>query len=275
MIFTLELLVVGAVTGLVSGLIGVGGGFIFIPLLTLIGVPMRSAAGLSLLYVAFTATSGAASHYRQGTTDFMVASAVAPAALITVPVGSYYSGILPNSILQVTFGLLVLAAASALQWQSTRRNPFPGVSILGTGMNRPIWVVVRRAKVQGNEYLFPVSLLRGVAVGGVTGFLAGLLGLGGGSLLVVLLMLVVGVPAPIAAGTSLLAILIPAIAGAITHYGLGHINIVSAIPAVLAGILGSVLGARGTVILSEARLQSIMIWLLALVAVYMIGRGIL
>lgn len=275
MVFTLELIFIGAITGVVSGLIGVGGGFIFIPLLTLIGVPMRSAAGLSLLFIACTATSGAVSHYRQGTKDLMVAAAVIPGALLTVPVGSYCSGILSNSVLEVLFGLLVLAAALALHWQSAQRSPFPGAPVVGSGTERPSWVVVRRAKVQGAEYLFPVNLLRGVAVGGVTGFLSGLLGLGGGSLLVILLVLVVGLPAPIAAGTSLLAIVLPALAGAMTHYGLGHIDIASAIPTVLAGILGAVFGARGTIILSTPQLQSIMMWLLALVSVYMIGRGIL
>ncbi|MFQ5656357.1 MAG: sulfite exporter TauE/SafE family protein [Candidatus Methylomirabilales bacterium] len=275
MIFTLELIFIGAITGVVSGLIGVGGGFIFIPLLTLIGVPMRSAAGLSLLFVACTATSGGVSHYRQGTQDPVVAGAVIPGALLTVPVGSYCSGILPNSVLEVLFGLLVLAAATALRRQSIVQKPLPETPIPASGTSLPPWVVVREAKVLGVEYSFPVSLLRGVAVGGITGFLSGLLGLGGGSVLVILLILVVGVPTPIAAGTSLLAIVIPALAGAVTHYGLGHISVASAVPTVLAGILGAAFGARGTVILSPPQLQSIMTWLLALVAIYMIGRGIL
>lgn len=274
MIFTLELILIGAVTGIISGLIGVGGGFIFIPLLTMIGVPMRSAAGLSLLFVACVATSGAVSHYRQGTPDLMVASVVIPGALITVPVGSYCSGILPNSLLEVLFGVLVLAAAFALYWQSTQRTPFSGPPVLGSGTTRPFWIVMRRATIQGSDYFFPVSLLHGFGVGVVTGFLAGLLGLGGGSILVVLLILIVGVPAPIAAGTSLLAILIPALVGAMTHYGLGHIDVASAIPTIVAGILGAVLGAKGTSVLSESHLRDVMVGLLALVAVYMIGRGI-
>lgn len=275
MTLTLELVVIGALTGVISGLIGVGGGFIFIPLLTVIGMPMRSAAGLSLVFVACVATSGAVSHYRQGTGDLMVAAVVVPGALVTVPVGSYCSAILPNRLLEVLFGLLVLVAASALHWQSAQQKPFPGAPVVGSGTTRPVWVVLRRAKVNGTEYLFPVNLLRGFAVGGIVGFLAGLLGVGGGSLLVVLLILVVGVPASIAAGTSLLGIIIPALAGALTHYGLGHIDMASAVPAVLAGVLGAVLGARGTLTLSESRLQSIMVWLFVLVAAYMIGRGII
>lgn len=274
MIFTVELIFIGAVTGVISGMIGVGGGFIFIPLLTMIGVPMRSAVGLSLLFVACVATSGALSHLRQGTGDLMVASVVIPGALITVPVGSYCSGILPNRLLEVLFGLLVLIAAVALYWQSLQRTPFSGAPVLGSGTTRPSWIVLRRAKVHGADYLFPVNLLRGFAAGAATGFLAGLLGVGGGAFLVVLLILIVGVPVPIAAGTSLIAIVIPAVAGAVTHFSLGHIDTASAIPTVLAGILGAVLGTSGTVILSESRLQSIMIWLLVFVALYMIMRGI-
>ncbi|MFQ5802628.1 MAG: sulfite exporter TauE/SafE family protein [Candidatus Methylomirabilales bacterium] len=273
--FTLELVIVAAITGLVSGLIGVGGGFLFVPLLALIGLPMRSAAGLSLIYVACISTSGAVVHYRQGTADPVVAAAVVPGALITVSVGSYCSSILPNSLLEVLFGVLVLAAALALRWQSGQHRRVPGAPVVEGRTTRPRWIVLRRARVHGDEYLYPVSLLYGMVVGGGTGFLSGLLGVGGGWLLTTLFILVVGVPVPIAVGTSLLSIVFPSLVGAVTHYGLGHIDAAAAIPAVLAGILGAVLGTRGTVILSASRLQSIMMWLLGVVAVYMIGRGVL
>ncbi len=275
MFFTVELILIGVIAGIVSGLIGVGGGFIFVPLLTLIGVPMRSAAGLSLLFVACAATTGAVSHWRQGTGDLVVAAVVIPGALITVPVGSYWSGVLPNSLLEMLFGSFVLVAALALYWQSIQQKPFPGAPVVGSGLTRPAWIVLRRAKLNGAEYRFPVNLLRGFAVGGTVGLIAGLLGVGGGALLVVLLILVVGLPAPLAAGTSLLCIVIPSLAGAITHLGLGHIDAWSAIPAVLAGILGAFIGAKGTLLLSASRLQSVILWLLILVAVYMIGRGII
>ncbi|HET7853492.1 MAG TPA: sulfite exporter TauE/SafE family protein, partial [Candidatus Methylomirabilis sp.] len=256
MFFTAELVLIGAVTGLLSGMLGAGGGFLFVPLLTLVGVPMRSAAGLSLLYVACVATSGAVSHYRQGTTDVKVAAAAIPGGVMAVPLGSYCSGILSNDLLQVIFGLTVLGGALGLHWQSTHRIPFPGVPVLGAGMHRPPWVVLRRARVEGVEYLFPVSLLRGLVVGAITGFLSGLLGVGGGPIMVALLILLVGVPVQVAMGTSLLAIVLPSVAGVITHFGLGHIDIASAVPAVLAGALGAVFGARGALLLSAHRLEA-------------------
>jgi hypothetical protein len=274
MFFTAELILIGAVTGLLSGMLGAGGGFLFVPLLTLVGVPMRSAAGLSLLYVACVATAGAVSHCRQRTADVKVAAAVIPGGVMAVPLGSYCSGVLSNDLLQVIFGLTVLGGALGLHWQSTHRTPFPGVPVLGSGMQRPPWVILRRARVQGVEYLFPVNLLRGLVVGAITGFLSGLLGVGGGPVMVALLILLVGVPVQIAMGTSLLAIVVPAVAGGITHYGLGHIDIASALPAVLAGAMGAVFGARGTLAVSAHRLESILVWLLALVGVYMIGQGI-
>ncbi len=122
MFFAAELIVIGAVTGLLSGMLGAGGGFLFVPLLTLVGVPMRSAAGLSLLYVACVATSGAVTHYRQGTADVKVAAAAIPGGVVAVPLGSYCSAILSNDLLQVIFGLTVLGGALALHWQSTHRS---------------------------------------------------------------------------------------------------------------------------------------------------------
>lgn len=274
MILTLELVAIGAITGLLAGLLGVGGGFLLIPLLTLVEIPMRSAVGLSLLYVACTATSGAISHYRQGTIDLLVASAVIPGGLLTVPLGAYYSGVLSNSTLQVIFGLLALGAAVALHWQSTQQDLFPGLSVLGTGLRRSPWVVPRRTRVRGIEYLFPVNLLRGAAVGVVIGFISGLLGVGGGWLLLPLLILVVGVPIPLAVGTSLLAILIPAVVGVFTHYGLGHLDARTAFPIVLGGVIAAVPGAQGTALIPAARLRHLLTLLLIVVGIYMTAQGI-
>lgn len=274
MIPTLELVAIGAMTGLLAGLLGVGGGFLLIPLLILVEIPMRSAVGLSLLYVACTAASGAISHYRQGTIDLFVAFAVIPGGMLTVPLGAYYAGVLSNNTLQVIFGLLALGAAVALHWQSVQQDPFPGLSVLGTGLRRPPWVFPRRTRVRGTEYLFPVNLLRGAGVGVVIGFISGLLGVGGGWLLLPLLILVVGVPIPIAAGTSLLAILVPAIVGVFSHYGLGHLDVRTALPIVLGGVIGAVLGARGTALISSARLRHLLLLLLIVVGISMIAQGI-
>jgi uncharacterized membrane protein YfcA len=199
---------------------------------------------------------------------------VIPGGLLTVPIGAYYSGVLSNSILQVIFGLLALGAAVALHWQSAQQDLFPGLSVLGTGPRRSPWVVPRRTRVRGVEYLFPVNLLRGAAVGMIIGFVSGLLGVGGGWLLLPLLILMVGVPTPIAAGTSLLAILVPAVVGVLAHYGLGHLDVHTALPLILGGVVAAILGARGTTLISAARLRHLFTALLIIVGISMIAEGI-
>lgn len=111
--FTLEMIIIGGLTGVLSGLLGVGGGFIMIPLLIATGFLMRGAVAVSLLYVTFTAASGTLRHLRLGTVDPILGLILLSGATPMVLVGSHYSTILPHQTLQVVFALLVMGAAAA------------------------------------------------------------------------------------------------------------------------------------------------------------------
>jgi hypothetical protein len=266
------MVLIGGLTGVLSGLLGVGGGFVLIPLLSATQVPIREAVATSLLYVVFVAAAGAWSHLRQGTVDWVLAATLAGGAIPAAPLGSLAAHHLPAALLEVTFAGLAFAACAGL---FLRREPrFAGhPDGMGAGQDRA-YVFWRRCRYAGTEHVFRVDALRGVLLGVGIGFISGLLGLGGGWLLVPLLVLVMGIPVPVAVGTSLVAILAPALTGALAHYRLGNLEPGRALPLVLAGIVGVRGGAWGVVHVPERHLKRTLVGLLLLGGGYMLARGL-
>jgi uncharacterized membrane protein YfcA len=274
MILTFEMLAIGGVTGVLSGLLGVGGGFVMIPLLNLAGLPMREATGLSLMYVVFTAASGTLTHIRLGTVDPLLGVLLMSGATPMAPVGSRYGTILPNKVLEVVFGFVVVATAAAyLRWRHSAR----GVS--GSVPQRvdpphPRYIFLRRRRVGNEELIFTVNSFSGVAIGACIGFVSGLLGVGGGWLLVPLLVLLMGIPLRVAVGTSLFGILVPASVGAVSHWRFGNLDLAASIPLILSGVVGAQLGTVLLVRISRAWRERLLVMLLMVASAYMLGRGL-
>lgn len=101
--------VIGLLGGVLSGVLGVGGGVLFVPaLVLLLGLPQLQAHGVSLAVVAVTAAAGGWTHYRQGHIELRVAASIAPAAVLSALVGSTLAGMLSADALQRVFALVLL-----------------------------------------------------------------------------------------------------------------------------------------------------------------------
>ena len=193
---------IGLAMGVVSGLFGVGGGFLTTPLLQLIfGIPYPLAIGSSLSYIVGTAAAGVVSHHRRGGVRFKAAALVA--------VGSLGGVLIGDAILRLifrTFGAnatlvmhgIYIVLLTLIAWRvaagQVHEEKGPGV--------------IKRLPIGPRVDLGPGRLsglsVPGLAgVGLVGGILAGALGIGGGILVVPLLILAVGRTAHQAVGTSL------------------------------------------------------------------------
>lgn len=268
----LEAILIGGLTGVLSGFLGVGGGFVLIPLLSAARIPIPEAVGTSLLYVVFVGAMGAWSHVRLGTVDWVLAATLAGGAIPAAPLGSLAASHLPAPVLEVTFAGLAFAACAGL---FLRREASRG-GLPDALPPRPAraYIVWRRHRYGGTEHVFPVDALRGVLLGGGVGFISGLLGLGGGWVLVPLLVLLMGIPVPVAVGTSLVAIVAPALTGTLAHYHLGNLDPGRAVPLVLAGVAGVRAGAWGVLRVPERHLKRALAGLLLLGGGYMLVRGL-
>ncbi len=108
----------GLLAGVMSGLLGVGGGILFVPLLIALGLGQVEAAATSLLAIVPTAAVGALRQSRYGNLRVRPALIVGAASIVGVEIGVRIATGLPEEFLRRLFGLLLLAVAAQLAWHA-------------------------------------------------------------------------------------------------------------------------------------------------------------
>ncbi|MFH0897377.1 MAG: sulfite exporter TauE/SafE family protein [Candidatus Bathyarchaeota archaeon] len=211
-------LFIGGMTGFLAGSLGLGGGFILVPLLVIAGFPFSVAVGSSLAYIVFVGLAGAIQHRRQGSCSVRLALVMICGGVITAQLGAIATTFVGSAVLE---GLLTLL-------------------LLGVGV-RTLFVKGGEVANEGEAYV--VNVPKGIAVGGIVGFLSGLLGVGGGFILIPLMILVMRVPVRVAMGTSLLTVTGLAASGAVRHWLMGNGDLLLISVLVVGGVVGSPLGA--------------------------------
>jgi uncharacterized membrane protein YfcA len=120
----------GAAVGLVTGLVGAGGGFLVVPALALLGgLPMPVAVGTALVVIAMNSFAGFASHLTSGHIDWRLAAAVTAAALVGALIGARLTAFVNPGALRKAFGWFVLAMSSVILAQEV--HPAVGVAAAG------------------------------------------------------------------------------------------------------------------------------------------------
>ncbi|MEI6223859.1 MAG: sulfite exporter TauE/SafE family protein [Deltaproteobacteria bacterium] len=236
-------LLIGVAAGCFGGLVGLGGGVVMVPLMVgLAGLKQKQAHGTSLVALVFTGIVGAATYATKGKVDVVAAALLAVTATATARFGARYADVLPEWKLKRSFGAFLLVIAVIL----LARPWLAGVS--GTGGAAAPWVKAA------------VLLTTGV----FTGFLSGMMGVGGGSIMVPAMVLLAGFPQVLAQGSSLLAMVPAGAAGAYTHYRLGNV-VRGLLPGLIPGILvGTFVGSSFAVRLPEVVLRltfaAVLVW---------------
>jgi len=108
-------LAIGVIAGLLSGLMGVGGGIVMVPAMTLLlGVEQHVAQGVSLIVIVPTAIVGASTHFRQGNVDLRTAVLLGVFSIVGGLLGSQVAQLLDRQWLQLIFGLFLLFTGSRM-----------------------------------------------------------------------------------------------------------------------------------------------------------------
>ena len=261
--FLIGLAMIGIVAGFASGLLGVGGGFLMVPLqyflLTSSGVnpdlAMMVSLGTSLAIIIPTASSGAYEHQKKNR------DIVRPGMLLGVfgIFGSFCGGLLanvvPSDILRFIFGILLFIVA---------------VDML-VGFKR-----------EGNGTRVPFTKFTAMAFGISIGLISGLLGVGGGVFAVPLLSILFGFTLREAIGTSSIFIAITAIGGVISYiisgygvnpmpYSLGYVSLVNWFAILIFSVPMARIGAKSAYKLPEKRLKQVFAVILFYMGIKMMG----
>jgi uncharacterized membrane protein YfcA len=210
----------GGLAGLMSGLIGVGGGVVMVPAMTSarVGLSQRVATGTSLAAIVPIAVAGALTYSGARQVDGLAAVCVIPGSIVGAILGARLTRHIPDRILAITFALVSAAVAVRLLIPA-------GLSSGGQPVSATALHVIELA-----------------GIGVIVGILSGLLGIGGGLLTVPILTLGYGVSQQLAQGTSLAAIVPTGLSGAVTHQRMGHLHRGAAVVLGLCGIVGAVAG---------------------------------
>lgn len=219
----LAALVSGAVVGVALGLTGGGGSIFAVPLLIYgLGVLPADAVAMSLAAVAMTAFVGAAQSLRHGLVVWQPTILFAAGGALTAPVGATIGHRADPQWLVAAFALLAVTVGT-LMWRASRTHPEQAAAVraLPRAPGRgPVCVLAPDGQLR---FTAPCALA--LALAGVgTGFLSGLLGVGGGFLIVPALVFVTRMGVHRAVATSLLVISVIGVAGAATALWQGRID---------------------------------------------------
>ncbi len=242
------LIALGAGVGFIAGLFGVGGGFLLSPLLRVaLNVPWNIAVGTTLATTTLTALAAAITHRRLGGVNIPVAALLLAGSLPAV-----FLGVAAHEALERTAGgldlwlslcyIAALTAIGAGMIRESGRSLRSGSSHVRTPLAEALqgWRCPPVICVRSGDFTCYISGWPVLAAGAMLGFIAGLLGIGGGPFLVPALIYILGLPTQLATGTSLAAICVTAAFAAFKHFTAGNVSILSA----LAIGAGSILGAR-------------------------------
>ena len=116
-------ILIGCAAGVIAGLVGVGGGILFVPALTLVlGLTQLHAEASSLLAILPTSLVGTWRQHRYGNVDLRVAAFIGLGSIAGVQIGVLIAEALPEHVLRKLFGVLLLVTAAQLVWRTRRRS---------------------------------------------------------------------------------------------------------------------------------------------------------
>jgi len=206
------------VVSILFSMLGLGGGMLYVPIFKWLGMPLKTVAiPLGLLLNGITTLSAFIRYGREGLVDFKGGLPAAAAGLILAPVGAHFVKFVPHDTLILLFAAMVIVAGVRTLVKSGGGEP---ETMMSAGKRTLI----------------------GATVGGGAGFIAGLLGIGGGFIVAPMLM-EMGYPTKQAAATTAFIVTFSSFSGFLGHMAEGHIDPLLAASAVLAVVAGSQLGA--------------------------------
>jgi uncharacterized protein len=210
----------GFVAGVLAGILGIGGGFIIVSLLIALNYPFPQAIATSSLVIIMSSSAGSFYNWRMGYLNLQRVIYLAIPAIIFAPLGGYLTGEIPEYILLIIFASFMLINIALIRLKKS----------------------IAAKQHESTKKFNPITSR--VITGGLAGFLAGLLGIGGGVIMVPLQMLLLNEDIKTAVRTSLGVIVAATISACVFHIVKGNVLFVPGLILGISGMVGSQAGTR-------------------------------
>lgn len=259
----LMLLGMGLSVGVLSGMFGIGGGFVIAPFLILLGVPPLVAVGTSVSQVVAVSVSSAINHWRSSNIDFQMGLLLLAGGIIGATTGVALQRLLKAlGQLDVFISLsyvLVLGVIGTLMfleslWSLRKHQVQPHVSARRGGQHT--WIQGLPFKMRFRTSKLYVSAIPPVAIGIFVGWLTAIIGVGGGFVIIPALIYLMRVPTRVAIGTSVFQVIFVAAYSTMLHSTQNFsVDLLLAIPLIVGGVVGAQYGVRIGQLLNAEQLR--------------------
>ncbi|MBI1171507.1 TSUP family transporter [bacterium] len=265
------LLGLGGIVGFLSGMFGVGGGFLITPLLILIGVPSGVAVATGANQVVASSISGVLAQFKRRAVDMPMGAVLTAGGLVGSTFGGWVFNLMSklgqiDLFVQLSYVLFLGLVGGMMLIESIN------------AMRRSDKTMVRRSHVHSWVHRMPVkmkfrtsglyiSVLPPLGVGAMVGFLSAIMGVGGGFVMVPAMIYLLGMPTKVVVGTSLLQITFVTAYTTLVHAVTHHtVDMALALLLIVGGVLGAQVGAKVGVRLKAEQLRILLSLMVLLVA---------
>ena len=253
----------GGVVGFLSGLFGVGGGFLMTPLLFFIGVPAPVAVATEANQIVASSVSGVLAHWRRGNVDFKMGLVLVAGGALGSTLGVWLFTFLREighidvvirlayvAFLSIIGALMLAESIRAILRRKNRTPP---------KRHHHYWVHGLPFKVRFRRSRLYISVLLPLAIGFLAGILAAIMGVGGGFLMVPAMIYLLGMPTVMVVGTSLFQIIfVTANVTVLQAVNNQTVDVVLAMLLLVGAVFGAQLGARASSRLQGEHLRSLL-----------------
>jgi len=268
------ILAMGAAVGFLSGMFGVGGGFLITPLLIFYNIPPAIAVATGANQVVASSTSGALAHFKKGTIDFKLGTVLLIGGVFGSTFGVWVFSLLRSlgqldlfvslvyvALLGTVGGMMLVESVRAMRRAAGGQVP----SLRRPGQHN--WVHRLPLKMRFRTSKLFVSVIPVLGLGAIIGFLASIMGVGGGFIMVPALIYLLKVPTNVVVGTSLYQIVFTAAYTTVVHSATNQtVDIVLAFLLMVGGVAGAQYGAKAGQRLRGEQLRALLALLVLAVA---------
>lgn len=237
----LGLLLLGFAAGIIGSMIGLGGGFVVVPILTFFGFSPQLAASNSLFAAFSNAVASTASYAKQRRIEYSLGLKL---GLLSIPgtiLGAYISDEITSSLFKILFGVVLLASS--------------------------LYIFSKR-KIEPKTYnLSKQIMVLAIGASFFAGIISSLFGIGGGVVFVPLMVIAIGLSMKMAAATSQFILLFASASGMIAHTLLGHPDFYQALFLSIGAFVGGLVGSRLSLQIEEKKLKIIVTVVLVITAI--------
>ncbi len=256
----------GAAVGFLSGMFGVGGGFLMTPLLIFYGIPPAVAVGTESSQIVASSVSGALAHLKRKTVDFQMGGFLVAGGAAGSVIGVLIFRMLIetgqiDTLISVSYVIFLGLIGGLMLWESIRtllRSP-EDKKRQARKRRSPAWLAALPFAMRFRASALYISPIAPITLGFLVGILASMLGVGGGFIMVPAMLYILNMPTNVVVGTSLFQIIFVTAITTILHAAANQtVDIALALLLLSGGVVGAQLGVRVGVRLKAEHLRALL-----------------